>query len=430
MFRFKFYKYLVLRSLCLVTLCLSTTSVIAQSNQGTGSALRISGFATLGVTNVDAPDDWGFRRDISQPANDGDLRGDIDSRLGLQFNYAPNAQFELVGQFVLKRRSSYAPASDAIEWAFAAYRPLADLTMRVGRVNIDAFLSADYRNVGFAYPFARPPVEFYGSLPHSLDGIDINKDMQFDDSFWRFKAYAGRSHSGDLAFDGRTSVKPVYGLTVSRESNGLTLRLGLAHAGLDDNPAPLVPLLDGLNSMTALPIPQIVSQVESFQSRLDSSDSHGIYHSLAMNYDSLDWLWTFELTKVTGHPSTRLTAGYAGFGRRIGAVTLFAGYSRISTPKLPVSTPDWATPLTPIIGETGAFQAQALASASAIAVNSSGANQHTFSLGGRWDFRHDMALKIQWDKVSIDEYGARLWTNGTFESANADVYSVLLDFVF
>ncbi|MFA3790870.1 hypothetical protein AB6T38_07115 [Aliiglaciecola sp. SL4] len=430
MFRIKFCTGLVLHTLCLVALIFQGGTLFAQTLDGSGSSLRISGFGTLGLTSTDAPDGWGFRRDIAQPSNDGGLRGDIDSRLGLQFNYAPTAQFELVGQFVLKRRSSYTPASDAIEWAFAAYRPLPDFTMRVGRVNIDAFLAADYRNVGFAYSFARPPVEFYGSLPHSLDGIDINKDMQFDDSFWRFKVYAGRSHSGDLAFDGRTTIKPIYGLTVSRESNGLTLRLGLAYAGLASNPTIIKPLLEGLDSMAAVPIPEVVSQVESFQSRLDNTDSHGIYHSFAMNYDLLDWLWTFEMTKVTGHPSTRLTAGYAGIGKRIGSVTLLAGYSRISTPKLPVSAPDWVTPLTPILGEAVAFQAQAIASASALAVNSSGANQHSISLGARWDFRHNMALKVQWDQVSVDEYGARLWANGTLESTNADVYSVLVDFVF
>eukprot|EP01093_Parvamoeba_rugata_P014493 TRINITY_DN46_c0_g4_i1.p1 TRINITY_DN46_c0_g4~~TRINITY_DN46_c0_g4_i1.p1 ORF type:complete len:433 (+),score=48.26 TRINITY_DN46_c0_g4_i1:1384-2682(+) len=424
-------------SLCMSTvlfIVLTSFSVKAQTDNSStmieNSSLRVSGFGTLGLTHTDAPEDWGFRREISQPANDGGTRADIDSRVGLQLNYSPSHQFELVAQIIATRRSSYAPLSDSLEWAFAAYRPTPDITLRVGRLNIDAFLLANYRHVGFAYRFVRPPVDFYGSLPHSLDGIDISKDFQNKESLWRVKAYSGRSHSGDLSVDGRTQIQPVYGLTVTRENSGLTLRAGIAYATLDETASSLNPLIDGLDSLSNIPLPTVTQEVESIKDRLTTDGNRIIYHSFSANYEVGDWLWTLEATKVTGAPLVRMFAGYAGVGKRFGAVTLFGTISTISTPDLPFQTPDWATQLTPAIGIQGAQEAQMVAAYSAYAINSAGANQQTYSIGGRWDFSSNMALKLQHDHINIDEYGGRLWTNSSLESGSADVTSVSVDFIF
>lgn len=416
---------------CSIIILASTFSNAVQSAELAGSSLRISGFGTLGLTNTDAPDGWGFRRHIEQPANEGSLRADIDSRIGVQLNYSITPQFELVSQLVAKRRSSYAPSSDIIEWAFAAYRPVPDLTIRVGRLNIDSFLLADYRNVGFAYRYARPPVEFYGSLPTTLDGVDINKDLQFDDSRWRIKVFAGRSYAGDLAFDSRIVVSPVYGLTTTRESGGLTLRAGLSWVGLSENPNVLKPLIAALEGIQAIPVPSVVAQAHELQDLMDGEDDHSLYMAIGVNYEIQDWVMNMEVTNVTGHPSGNLRAGYAGIGRRIGPYTIFAGISHITTPDIPIETPDWATPLTPILGSAGAFQAQILAASAAIARNNYGAKQTSYSLGTRWDFRSDMALKVQWEHFKIEANGARLWANSTLEpGGRADVTSLLLDFVF
>ena len=394
------------------------------------SSVRISGFGTLGLTHSSGPDGWGYRRAISQPQNDGGTRADTDSRLGVQLNYAPSVQFELVGQLVATRRSSYAPLSDSIEWAFAAYRPQTDLTFRIGRLNIDAFLLANYRNVGFAYHFTRPPVDFYASLPHTLDGADISKTLQFDDSLWRFKAYGGKSRSGDLSENARVAVKPVVGITTTRETSELTLRAGVAYSGLSDNPTVLKPIITGLESISAIEIPEVAEQARQLQARLDNSNAHVVYYTLSARYEVSDWLWTFEVTKVKGHPSAHMTSGYAGAGKRFDAVTLFAGVSLISSPNLPSFTPEWSSALTAVLGESEAQKIQRLGSAAEFAINKSGANQQSYSVGARWDFHSNMALKIQWDHIQIDHYGGRLWANATMASGNANVTTVLLDFIF
>ncbi|MEO8525796.1 MAG: hypothetical protein ABI460_13820 [Caldimonas sp.] len=409
---------------------LCAPAAAADSPGPEGNGIRFSGFGTLGVVHAEAPDGWGFRRDINQPANGGGTRFDIDSRIGLQVNYAPVAQFELVGQVVATRRAPYAKAIDSIEWAFVAYRPNADFTVRVGRVNLDQFLLSDYHNVGFAYLFARPPVEFYGSLPSALDGADIARAWNVGGTQWRAKAYVGRAYSGDLSADARTNVRPIFGFVVSREADGLLLRAGLSRATLVDVAPALRPLLGGLSGLAAVPVASVAAEADALRYRLDGSGTRVTFASIGLSYEWQDWQVTSELTRAAGHRSATFSAGYVGLGRRFGPVTVFGIASRIHTPNLPVATPDWEAALTPVLGAAGAQQAQLLGAAAASAANHIGANQQTLSLGAHWDIQPRLGLKVQWDHVRIGANGGRLWSNATLEPGHAEVASVALVFVF
>ena len=418
------------RSLFCVALLLSPIIALSQTVDNGPSKLRVSGFGTLGITHVDGPQEWGYRRNISQPANDGGLRADIDSRVGVQLNYSFSPQFELVTQVIAKRRSSYAATNDIIEWAFAAYRPKPDISIRLGRLSVDSFLLADYRNVGFAYRFARPPVEVYGTLPLSFDGIDVSKDFSFENSRWRLKLFGGSSTTGDLSVNGRSKIGPIVGVTSSRESGGLTLRAGYVHVVLAENSPFLDPLLESLDGMTMFPIPTIASQADYLKERLDNEGKSTAYFALGLNYERNDWLFTMEVTKNSGFSPARFTAGYVGIGKRINAFTVFGNVGRIESPNSAISAPDWASTLAPILGPSVALQSQTLASTAAVVINKSAVSQRNFSVGARWDFRANMAIKVQWEHIDVNEYGGRLWSNSTLEGGSANVTSLSIDFVF
>jgi hypothetical protein len=402
----------------------------AQGVEPEGSGIRWSGFGTAGVLHADAPAGWGFRAETSQPANNGGTRFDVDSLLGLQLNYQATQQFELVGQVVAARRSRYASAGDAIEWAFVAWRPNPDVTLRVGRVSVDQLLFSAYRDVGFAYPYVRLPVELYGSVPRSLDGVDLNRSWNVEGTKWQARAYLGRAKSGDLGADARVTVQPIYGVVLSRDADGLLLRLSLSRAYLDNSPNALQPLLDGLSGLAAVPVASVASEATALRSRLDASGSGLSFFSVGMNYEWESWQLTSELTRSVGHPSATASSGYVSVGRRIGPVTVFGIASRIRTPGVPVETPAWEAALTPVLGSAAAQQAQFLGAAAANAANHGGANQQTVSLGMRWDVGPQLGLKVQWDHVRIDANGSRLWSNGTLQQAHAEVVSAALVFVF
>lgn len=413
-----------LRAAVGAALGLCACASMAQLPEPAGSGFRISGFGTLGVVHADAPAGWGFLRDVNQPANSGGTRADIDSRLGVQINYAPSAQVELVGQVIAARRAPSAKASDALEWAFAAYRPTDALTLRGGRLNVDQFLMSDYRNVGFAYLFARPPVEFYSVVPTSLDGADAAWTWNTGGAQWRAKVFSGSSKSYGIQF------RPLVGLMVSRQADGLLLRAGLTRSQIGSSPASLQPLLDGLGSLSALPVADVAAQAAALRTRLDFAGGHAQFATMGMSYEHENWQWAAELMRVSGQASLNFVGGYVGLGRRFGPVTVFGLASGIKSLAQPAETPAWGAALAPVLGPANAQQAQLLGEAGAFAANRIGVNQRSLSLGVRWDVQPQIALKVQWDHVRIGTNGSLLWANGTLNSGRADVGTVVLDFVF
>jgi hypothetical protein len=425
------------RALLGLALGLISCAGMAEQTEPTESTLRLSGFGTLGLLHADVPTGWGYRRDLSQPGNDGGTRADIDTRLGLQLNYTLTPQFELVGQVIATNRSPHAPENDSLEWAFAAYRPTSDITLRVGRVNMDACLMSDYRNVGFATYLSRPPVSFYSVLPTVLDGADVAKVWNLDEVQWRAKVYVGSVQGGDLANQSPIKANDVIGAMVSREADGLLLRATLTSTQPTGAPAQAQPLLDNLARISAmsntLPLPavaQIGAQAHDLRARLDANGSTISYAAQGANYERNNWNLSGEITRVSGHPAANFTAAYASIARRLGSVTVFGTAERIQTKEVATETPVWGATLAPLIGLASAQQAQGLAALATAAANSGLVSQRTLSLGMRWDLNPQLALKLQWDRTFISTHGDLLWSHSSSEAGRADITSAMLDFVF
>jgi hypothetical protein len=412
-------------------LCLLAGAVAAQPAASLTQDLRFSGFGTIGVARIEAPEGWAYGREASQPQNVNPNRADLDTRLGLQLNYAPSPSFEIVGQAILTRRPDSASDSNAVEWGFAAYRPSPEWTLRLGRVNLDSFTLSDHRNVGFAYAFARPPIEFYAQLPSTLDGADIERVWNRDGAHWRTKAFYGRSK---IAYDDpnrAATFRDSFGWFISREADGLTLRLNVSQARVGIAvPAEARPLFDGLRGLSELPLADVAAQASALLQRLSVDGIKHSYVSLGIQYEIGHWLLAGELMRVRGSPSSSFSAGYASVARRFDAVTVYTVASRIASSTPAVVAPDWAVPLTPVIGPAAAQQAQFLGSTAATLANNFRAQQDTLSLGARVDLGPQTALKVQWDRIRVAPNGSVLWGNASAQPARARMTSVSLDFIF
>ena len=412
-------------------LCLLAGAVAAQPATSLTQDLRFSGFGTIGVARIEAPEGWAYGREASQPQNINPNRADLDTRLGLQLNYAPSPSFELVGQAILTRRPASASNTSALEWGFAAFRPSPEWTLRLGRVNLDAFTLSDHRNVGFSYPFARPPIEFYTQLASSLDGADIERVWNHAGAHWRTKAFYGRSKIGYDDPSRSATFRDAVGWFISREADGLTLRLNLSQARVGiAPPAQARPLFDGLRGLSELPLGDVAEQASALLQRLSVDGVKHSYVSLGSQYEIGHWLLAGELMRVRGSPSSSFSAGYASVARRFDAVTLYTVVSRIASSTPAVVTPDWVAPLTPVIGPVAAQQAQFLGSTAATLGNTFRAQQDTLSLGARVDLGAQMALKVQWDRIRVAPNGSVLWGNASAQPARARMTSVSLDFIF
>jgi hypothetical protein len=395
-----------------------------------GAGLRMSGFGSLGLSHIDAPAGWGYRRELTQGGSDASWRPDVDTRLGVQLNYSLGSRFELVAQAIAKKRGTYASRGDALEWAYAAYRPNADWTLRAGRVNLDAFLMADYRNVGYGFTAARPPVELYAMLPTSLDGADLARSWFQGDAQWRAKLMVGTAKIGDFHTAEPGRARDVVGLMLSREEGGLLLRASASRTRIELDMGGLQGAVDALGQLSALPIPAVADQARQLRARLGVADIWATFLELGLRHEIADWQWSAEVVRMSAAPLVKQSSAYATVGHRVGNWTPYIAYGRTHDAMPATPVPAWAAALTPVLGPAAAAQSQMLGALITDAVNRSRVQQSGWSLGTRWDFHPQAALKLQWDRIRIDAGGPGLWTGADGSAARAQVATAVVDFIF
>ncbi len=151
----------------------------------------IKGFGTLGFAYSDN-DKLGFYRDRTQTQEvKKSLEIATDSRLGLQLDVDINDFWHITTQFIVRDHAGDFFEQN-LDWAFLKWNPGNDYEIRAGRLGADAFLLSDYRNVGYAYPWMRPPHEFYANIPLThYDGINIKKTLFLENGDLAFKLYGG-----------------------------------------------------------------------------------------------------------------------------------------------------------------------------------------------------------------------------------------------
>lgn len=107
------------------------------------------------------------------------------SRFGLQVSANVNPDVSVTGQLLAVPRSVFGSGQDFsvyADWAYIKYRFSDKVAMRVGRIKLPSFLISDYYEVGYAYPWLRPPVEMYSANPMTgLNGIDFLIRQNFGD---------------------------------------------------------------------------------------------------------------------------------------------------------------------------------------------------------------------------------------------------------
>jgi hypothetical protein len=143
-----------------------------------GFSNKFSGYGTLAATTA-SKDDVGFRSGWYQGKGVGsNIDLGVDSRLGLQDVMTFNPSFSATGQLLVERRrkdgslNSNDDARVGIEWLYGQYNLTPNLNVRVGRMALPAFMISDARNVGYAQPWLRAPLDVYAGMPlRSLDGI-------------------------------------------------------------------------------------------------------------------------------------------------------------------------------------------------------------------------------------------------------------------
>ena len=390
--------------------------------------LRLSGFGTLGYV-TDNRSDIAPARDIAQRPDDNFSTGaswKMDSRLGVQMEYSLSPGADLVGQLVV-RDQVHRDLDSSTELAYVTVRPDAQWDIRAGRINYDAFLMSDYRNVGYAYPWVRPPSEFYGWIPIlSVDGLDATYRFESETARWRLKVQAGKSSTVALPlgtgyeFQG----KDMLGLSVTAQTDNWRFKLAHSQWTTANEVSPFAPLHAGLDALASAGVPGVSAEAADLRRDLSFEGAKVSYATLGAAYDDGKWLAQAEIGYTTAGaaavPHGRMA--YASVGRRFGDWTPLLTLSS--------SRPDDA-PRT-AVNDWGAYN-NLLRGPALFVLNTSRIEQDTVSLGLRWDFHRQAALKVQWDQTQIKPTGYGLWWRDIAinqDSSRISLLALTMDFSF
>lgn len=392
---------------------------------------RRSGFATLGLAISDNPD-LVFRRDVTK--DDGAYKHSgswkSDSLLGLQWQADWSPEWGTMVQLVAKDRFKNSLAN-SLEWAFVRYRPVDGLDLRLGRLGTDVFMLSEYRQVGYAMPWVRPPHDLYGitSIYH-LDGADLNKRFELGAAMLNIKAFYGNSNEDyPTGFNDGQGIKigfDVYGAGTSLAWGNWKLRY--TYAQVEMNSDHTKGLRQGLQAL-ALWWPNAAI----YSAQLETENKRFDYNQVGLNYDNNDWWLQGEYVRL-GSELALVSAGqhaYLSVGKRFGGLSLYAltGYAEPENPLIVVQQPLISFP--DPIGQ----QIDYLAKATERSLNGVRIKQRSYGLGARWDFAAKMALKIQLEQFDVDKTGTNLWLRTdsgqiAVQDPQSTVLSLALDVLF
>lgn len=286
---------------------------LAASGARADITTTLSGFGTVGGTFT-GDSNYAFRHDASEftgAANQFDVA--LESRLGVQAKFDFGSGFSITAQEVLRQRGN-TDFSPGAEWLYAQYSPNSDLQVRLGRVVLATFLYSDSRQVGFAAPWFRSPVEVYSQLPFDyLDGGQVSWQKPLGQFVVGVEASYGSTkgvfESGGLSIT--SNSKDIFNAAVTLSYGDLLLRAAQT----------------SLNVPTSIPLSATFS---------DDYQLHETFTTLGGQYDNgkavviAEWARTKQNdAPILNEPLTASSQWYAAAGWRFGKFLPLAVYGHI-----------------------------------------------------------------------------------------------------
>ncbi len=402
--------------------CLLATSAQAQSN----TAFKFSGFGTLAAT-TSSEKNADFTSSYSQPNGPGFTRSTdfgVDSRLGIQVDLKLSESFSAVVQAISEHRfdNTYKPY---LNMAHLKFKVASGLSFRAGRMPFSAYLISDYKKVGYAMPWVRPPVEVYQFNPLTyVDGADLVWQATAGDVAFSGQVIGGSTDAdlpattGTSKFKGKSlgaaSLSATVGSATFRAFY-LQMKSTVDNTYLDSATgpyallrAPVIPY--PLDPSVLVPNPYYSPALaDQYQIKSDKTT----YLSVGFNYDPGDWFVMAEGARNAGDENQLLhaTGFYITGGYRFGAWTPYVTFASKKTDSA-------TTNPNPIIDAILAGSQQA---------------QSSTSGGVRWEVRKNMAVKAQVDLVknATGSPGALINEQAAFKRGESyNLVTLALDFVF
>jgi hypothetical protein len=398
--------------LCVAGLCSSPSSQAEE-------ALALKGFGTLGLARSSAASAE-YVRDLSQPFGlKREWSAKTDSVLGLQADWRIGERTDGVVQVVSRYRydGSYRPE---ISWLFVRHDFSPELQVRAGRLGTEFYMLADSRLIGYANLTVRPPPDFYGPLVFgNFDGIDATASASMAGGLLRVKLFAGRSPERTAFYAPVTwdlEGSRLHGGYLDYFTGPWQFRVGSSAVRFSGHELPLNYLanraLVSLGFGGLVPVDLVAQAPE-----LSTVGKTSRFDSIGAVYDSGP-LQVHAMLGRINHETAAYEDSRAGFVLgvyRIGRLTPYLGYSRVKSSASGIGSA-LAPPLDSVV--------RALVAGTHM-------DQHTVTLGARWDFQRNWALKAQLDFIRGKPESVFLYRGPDVRwDGRMRVMSVAVDFTF
>ncbi|RQO61878.1 hypothetical protein DBR47_07085 [Paucibacter sp. KBW04] len=391
------------------------------NNGSSNNGLRLSGFATLGLTHNDNAT-AGAISSFSQtrPVRQG-WSANLDTVLGLQLEWQLLTQTSLLLQGVARAGEDMQPQ---LRIAYLRQQLAPGLSARLGRLRTPLYFDSDIAEIGYANLAVRPALPLYGMVNSvaSLDGGDLQYRHNIGDASLLLQAYAGgydyqhRFHNLNPVQSADASLRGLRGFSLSAHLPQAMLRFSRTEIDrytlrseqvtqLNTGLAQLGGALQQMASNPQLTQPfaaALAAKAQALPALSNPFDNRPIYTSLGADANWQQWRVLAELTHMDSRSD--LVGRYRGYSftlaRSWGDFTPYLSVARQQRlgPKLDTSAlaplgldPALDVGLSQL--RAGLEQAQQFADLST----------RSFSLGLRWDWRENMALKAQFDTVQTPD---------------------------
>ncbi|MBI1422224.1 MAG: hypothetical protein GC149_02075 [Gammaproteobacteria bacterium] len=162
--------------------------------------VSISGYASFAGTYSDSKDSSGTEVPYYFGLATNKAQFDtVDNDIGLQFAATVSDKVDMTVVLHARGGSNNNYSIDT-QWAYASYHFTQDLELRMGKYKGPFYMISDYKNVGYAYPWVRPPLEVYSTNPiEALSGLDVLWTKDAGHMRYLFEVYGGNgSHTGQV----------------------------------------------------------------------------------------------------------------------------------------------------------------------------------------------------------------------------------------
>lgn len=424
--------------------------VAAPAADAADGKFKFNGFMSAGFGRADIDD-------FSYVGLDEDVSHTADSIVGLQVEGKVNDEMNAVLQLVARGDENFEASA---EWAYIGWRPTEADEFRAGRLRTSFYMMSEYLEVGYAYPWITPPTEVYSpSFPSSYDGLAWTHKFNFGDWEHDFRVNWGSTAAADdssIPVDVRNAWGVGLGSSVGDWQFGLNVSGAKLNASND--------LFDALVRLGAIdPIEdadilyqavglqydngKLLALVEGTVVETDGvvADTESVYATLGYRFGKVMPHVTYATTRSTDDEErpdvAYLEAQDDLFGNFDGLPDLCrlndpnpdASLCLARIPYNPATVPPLVAMVMPANTETMgiAFPADTLSRLME-------SDQTSVTLGVRYDFLANAAVKFDWTRV-LDTHGtfgqftyaqSNLSPTAVLADDEVDIFRVAVDVVF